>query len=236
MRKILIAKDLKPLLTKGENLFKRSDVSLYFAASNDELLNIHVEHLVNLIITTLDLPGKSVEEIFGSIRKSDQLKQVSIIMACEPDIFHQERCKRSGANAVLSLPIGPVLLQEKIQQLLDIAPRREYRVVLNVAAEGKFRNRSFMCRTENISASGVLIKADADLVAGDGVSCSFFLPDGTKVIAIGEIVRKVAQDSGMKEKLYGVRYTHIAEDIQAKVTAYVRKREEEHRLAAALAL
>ncbi len=226
MQKVLIAQDLKPLLMQGESLLYRADIAVFTAATNDEVLKTHIEEVVNLIVTKPDLPGTGIENIFDIIWQSEYLRAVDLLMVCEDDVVQKKRCRNCGAETILTAPLDPVLLQEKVLQFLDISPRKAYRVVLNVAVEGKFKNRPFLCRTENISAAGMLIGTEIDLVPGDKISCSYYLPDEMKVVAHGEVVRVVKHTGESKEKLYGIRYTKIASDVKAKIEAYVKKTQE----------
>lgn len=127
MQKLLIAQDLTPLLMQDENFLSRASMQVFTAASNDELLATHIEENADLIITRLDLPGISTGSVFEVIRQVDRLKEVLVIMACDDNAFHGERCRKYGAHAVLTMPIEPALLQEKVWQFLNVAPRRACR-------------------------------------------------------------------------------------------------------------
>jgi response regulator RpfG family c-di-GMP phosphodiesterase len=228
MQKVLIVQDLKPLFTQDRSLLDRANIAVFTATTNDDVLRTHIEEVVNLIITKPDLPGTNCEVVFKIISQAQHLKNVFVIMVCEDNILHKEQSKRCNAHAILTMPVETTLLHAKVQQFLNVAPRRAYRVVLNVAVDGKFKNRPFLCRLENISSSGVLIRAKLDLVQGDRISCSFYLPDGTQVNTHGEVVRAAKQAGESREKLYGVRYTAIARDIEKRIEAYIQK-EQEHK-------
>ena len=223
MQKVLLANDLKPMLMEEDSFLKRGDIAVFFASSNDEMLSLHIEKKMDLIVTKLDMPGHRSEEVFDIIRQSKQLRDVLTILLCEDTVAGLERCKRCGPSAVLALSAAPVQIAEKVRQFLNVAPRRSYRVILNVVVEGKFRNRPFLCRMENISSSGMLIRTDLDLVTKDAISCSFHLPDGTRVAASGEVVRTVQPSEGALEKLYGVKYTTIEPGAQTAIDAYVER-------------
>jgi CheY-like chemotaxis protein len=223
MQKVLLANDLKPVLMEEDSFLKRGDITVFFASSNDEMLSLHIEKKMDLIVTKLDMPGHRSEEVFDIIRQSKQLSDVLTILLCEDTVTGLERCKRCGPSAIVALSEAPARLAEKVRQFLNVAPRRSYRVILNVIVEGKFRNRPFLCRMENISSSGILIKTDLELMTKDVISCSFYLPDGTSVAAIGEVARTVQFSGGTQEKLYGVKYTSIEPGAQAAIEAYVEK-------------
>jgi DNA-binding response OmpR family regulator len=223
MQKVLIAQDLKPLLMQSDGPLNREGITVFAAATNDEVLKTHIEEIVNLIVTRPDLPGTSIENIFDIIWQSESLRVVSLLMVCEDNSIQKKRCKNCGAETILVEPLDPALLQEKVRKFLDVSPRKAYRVVLNVSAEGKFRNHLFSCHTENISSAGMLIGTEIDLALGDRISFSYFLPDETKVVANGEVVRVIKTGDESKEKLYGIRYTTIASDVREKIETYVRR-------------
>ena len=223
MQKVLIAHELEPLLMRTERYLERSDIAVFSAATNDEVLKLHLEEHMNLIVSKPDLPGHRCEEIFDIIRKSDGLRKVSLVMACHDDVVQRDRAKRCGANVVLTMPVNPEQLSEKVRQLLNVAPRQAYRVVLNVSVDGKFRNKPFLCRTENVSASGMLIRTGLDLVIGDVISCSFYLPGGEKVAAGGEVVRVIERAKGQAEHGYGIKFTKIDPTIKTAIEAFIER-------------
>ncbi len=225
MLKILIAQDIEPLLMQEESPLHREGIAVFTAATNDDILKTHIEEVVNLIVTKPDLPGTSIESIFDIIWQSEHLRAVDLVMVCEDNAFQKKRCKKCGAETVLTAPLDPALLQEKVRKLLDIARRKAYRVVLNVIVEGKFKNRPFSCHTENISSAGMLIGTEIDLALGDKISCSYFLPDETKVVAHGEVVRITKAGEESKETLYGIRYTTIGSDVKEKIEKFVKKEQ-----------
>jgi len=195
---------------------------IFTAATNDEALKIHIEERVDLIVTKLDQPGLRSEELFEIINQSKELREVLTVVICDSTLFHRERCNRCGAHAVFATPIDIALLHLKIRQFLDVAPRQSYRVALNVAVEGKFNNRPFLYRTENISATGMLIKAEEIFAQGDRLALSFYLPDGTRVSARGEVVRIVKQGNAPDGCLYGIKFTDIAPSVQSPIDTFIK--------------
>ena len=189
MKKVLIAKDLKSLFPEKGSFLDRQDIKVFFAATNAEAQRIIAKEAVDLVVTQLDLADGKPEDLCEFIRANPRLRKASIIMICQDTLAHRERCKRCRANAVLTMPVDLVMLHLKMQAFLNVESRMLYRATLAVAIEGKFRDRPVPFRTENLSASGMLIKAAEPLSKGAGVFVSFFLPDGTHVSGYGEIVR-----------------------------------------------
>ena len=223
MKKVLLTEDLKSLLLKKSSFLDRADIKVFTAGTNGELLKTHREVKADLIVTELELPGVRSEEIFGLIRKSKELREVSIIIVCADTLANRERCKRCGANEVFPVPVDTAGLHLKMQQLLNIAPRMFYRVGLAVAIQGKFKDRPLPFWTENISRSGILIRAEEPLSRGDGIFFSFFLPDGTHVSGYGEIARAGRTADARGAFLYGIKFTNVAPDVISAIEAAVKK-------------
>lgn len=222
MKKILFAKNLKGLFPEKGSFFDRTDIKVFTAATNDEVLKIFNKEELDLIVTQLDMPGIKSEELFSVIRRSKELQKVSVIIVCQDTLAHRERCKQCRANAVFTTPVDIDLLSIKAQQFLNVAPRTLYRAALAVAIEGRFKNRPLPFWTENISANGMLIKTEEPLSREAGIFFSFFLPDGTHVSGYGEIVRVAQLETAPDTFLYGVKFTNIAPSTRSAIEAVVK--------------
>lgn len=216
-KKIVLAKDLIRLFPQRESFLGRADITVIPAAMNDDVLRICSTEDIDLVVSKLDMPGLKCEDLFETIREDPKMQRVSIIIVCQDTLAQRERSKHCRANAVFTMPVDELQLERKMQQFLDIAPRIVYRATLAVAIEGKFRGQPLPFYTENISESGLLIKAAEPLSRGEGVFLSFFLHDGTHVTGYGEIVRvdRLPEDAGMF--LYGIRFTNIDQESRAAI-------------------
>ena len=223
MKKVLLANDLKGLLIEKNSFLDRSDVKVLTTTSNAELLKIHRQEEVDLIVTQLDAPGIKSELIFDAIRNNEELRQVSTILICKDTLTHRERCKQCRPNVVFTLPVDTALLYSKMQQLLNVAPRKFYRSALAVAIQGKFKDRPLPFFTENISSSGMLIRSDEPLSKGDGIFFSFFLPNGTHIAGYGEITRVIPPETSHDVLLYGIKFTNIDPGVQSAIEAVINK-------------
>ncbi len=221
-KKVLVAKQLEDLFQES-GFFSRSGIVQLRAGTNDELLQLHSWEKADLIVTQLDMPGMPSEELFSIIRNSEELRDVSAILVCKDTLDQRERCKQCSANAVFTTPVDATLLYLKMQQFLNVAPRKDYRAMLAVAIQGRFRDRPLPFSTENISSNGMLIRSQEPLAKGDGIFFSFFLPAGTHISGYGEIVR-VVKLRATASFLYGIRFTNLDPDMTAAIHAAIRKR------------
>jgi CheY-like chemotaxis protein len=224
MKKLLIANDLKHLMMTAMKFLHRSEIMLVTAGTNDEILQRHLTENAHLIITKLDTPGISCEALVHTIRRGEHTREVSIVLLCDRLPAHQERCNRCGVNAVVTKPVDHVLFAHKVQELLDIAPRRVYRVGLNIAITGTYKDHPLVCSSQNISTNGMLIKTAASLAIGERIACSFFLPHWKHLDASGRIVRTVHQPAEPHSNHYGVRFVSLAPDTEHAISAFVEKK------------
>jgi c-di-GMP-binding flagellar brake protein YcgR len=120
---------------------------------------------------------------------------------------------------------------EKTQQLLHISLRESYRVLLSVKIDGSSKDRSFFCKSENISASGLLLETDKPLAKGDRLVCSFFLPESHRITVTGEVVRVIPPDGDAKTNRYGVKFFQVPFKDKEAIESFVDKKSQMHRSA-----
>jgi CheY-like chemotaxis protein len=224
MNKVLIAEVLRPLLIRGKSFLNRASVKMFFAATNDDIFAIHRSENVDLIISQLDMPGMENDRLYTAIRKDGILHKVSLIMLCNDSPGDKERAEQCTANVVMTQPVDTVLLLGKAQDLLDISWRESYRVLLSVNITGTSSESSFFCRSENISATGLLIETDRALKEGDRVVCSFFLPGSRQVVAPGEVVRSNEPAQKPGQRRFGVKFGRLTPEARSAIEAFVAKK------------
>ena len=226
MKKALIASAIHALLEQDSTFLDRTDLQVFVAATNDEVLRVHRAERVDLIMTRLDLPGIASEKLFDFIREDPTLRTVSVIMACANTPEAIKESSRCRVNAVMLDPLHPVLLMAKAQQLLDIAARETIRVLLGVVIDGRFGEEAFYCRSKNISATGMMIETRKRLAEGTRLSCQFYLHDATKVQMTGKIIRIIQQTSGGEDLQYGLMFTDVAPGVKKLLADFVQSRSK----------
>jgi CheY-like chemotaxis protein len=170
LKKIIIAKSILDAIGGQNGLFGRGSVLLLPARTSEEILSLHGDHHVDVIITDLGLPRMGGADLCAAIRSDQALRQVSIIMACE----RKEEAAASGvkANAFLALPVDPVGLFSTVADLLVIPQRKTLRVLMSATFNGQAGQESFLAVCHNISISGMLLDTNRRLNEGDRFICS----------------------------------------------------------------
>jgi CheY-like chemotaxis protein len=222
MKKVLLADDLKSLLTEKSSFLDRADFAVFTASTNEEMLKIHRKEKADLIVTRLDLPGIKSEDLFHIIRTNEDLRTVSTIIICSDTLDHRKRCRQCSANAVFTIPVDTRPAPPKVQQFLNIAPRKSYRAALAVAIQGKFKNRPLPL--------GRRISARRDADQGGGASFErrrdFFL-----ILSLKE---RISADMAKLQGSFGWRphrmpfctgsnLTNVAPNVQSAIDEAIKK-------------
>lgn len=227
MKKLLLVDDVKLFLELEKTLLTRSNIQLLTALSGQEAINIHRKEKVDLILCDMYMPGMNGDEVCRAIRSDEDLKNVSIIMVTTSakDI---DTCMAAGANDSILKPINPTELLKKVGKYVNIAMRRDIRILARIGVEGVkgVGSESFLGNTVNISSSGVLIETSHVFTIGENVSCSFFLPgNSTPINAEGDVVRRAnASQAGMN--YYGIRFIDIKEEDKLAIESYAKRHPE----------
>jgi len=200
MKKILFVDRIKQNLDHG--FFEQlEDLEVLTAYSNADALRIHGREKAALIITELFGSGMSAGQFCSQIRSDEGLQDVSIILCCRDNEIELAEAAQCRANAVLTLPLRGSVLLRKVRELLTIPARGVYDGQFSARTTGAPR-AAIDCRIENISVTGMLIRADAELRRGDLLLYSLALAPAKSYPMQAEVVRN---DGGR----YGVRFSRI---------------------------
>jgi DNA-binding response OmpR family regulator len=200
MKKIIFTDRVKQNV--GLDFFEElSDLEVLTAYSYADALKIHRREKAALIITELYGSGISAKQFCAQIRDDGELRDVSILVCCRDNEIELGEAAQCRTNAVLTLPLRGAVLRRKVNELLSIPARSNFHVQFSARANGATR-MSIDCLTENISVTGMLIKADAELRRGDLLQYSLDLAPARSFSMQAEIVRN---DGGR----YGVRFSRI---------------------------
>ena len=145
-------------------------------------------------------------------------------MVCSNSKLHIERQSRCSANAFLCEPLNLPTLFEKAHQLLTIAQRGALRAPIAIKVHGKYKDKAFLCISENISASGMLFHTDRIIDKGDHIICSFYLPNSLHFLTEAEIVRVVEKKFEFDTYHYGIRFLTLHHKDKAAIEKYTREK------------
>ncbi len=220
MKKILIADGLNPFIREEKTILAREDFEIFTAKSGLDALEIHRLNKMDLILADLNTPDMPGDELAREIRKTPDLKHVSIIMITSLRRADLERCATCGANDYITRPIDSRRLLEKVAWLIDVHERKDLRVLIKARVIGSFGQEPFFGSTCNVSVSGLLLETEKILARGDEISTSFFIPDIERITARGLVVRVVRQERMFH---YGIRFLNLQERDKRTIDDYISR-------------
>ncbi len=222
MKKIIITDRISQFID-FELFPETADVEMLTAYSNEEAYDIHRKKKADLIITELFGSGMNAVQFCSLIREDRDMRRVSVIICCRDNEIELGESKRCRANAVMTVPIQPSLLRHKVQELLNISLRGNCPVRFSARCARHSLRDPFDCEIENISTTGMLIEASAELNRGDRINCALVLPPAAAFEMQLEVVRTVKSKTGSDRNQYGVRFSRVDQAAQRVIEKLVEK-------------
>jgi len=223
MKKILVVEDFLTMAERTGGIMNRSDLLILSAESTDDALKIHRKEKADLVIVDLRVAGMTPEAFCSAIRENPATRETSILIACRDVAGEIDRVMKCKANDYITKPIDPARLLQKVGQLLNIAERKSCRILLKISVDGKAEDGKFFGTSQNISLTGMLIKAEKKLPVSRKISCSFFLPGSERIIADAEVVREVPEAGSWQ---YGIRFIDLDLRHRSMIEAFINSRNK----------
>jgi len=192
-----------------------SGFEIFTAYSNADALRIHRKEKAALIITELYGSGMGARQFCAQIRDDEELRDVSIIVCCRDNEIERKEVAQCRANAVLMLPFRGAVLRQCVHEFLSIPARGSIHAQFSARTSGA-PLKAIDCIIENISVTGMLIKADAELRRGDVLRYSLDLAPARSFPVQAEVVRN---DRGR----YGVRFSRLEPAARRAIEALVSR-------------
>jgi len=117
---VLIADDDLEILALTRSLMRRRDLRVLEASDGDEAIRQILEHVPDLVILDVMMPGQTGWEVCRAIRETESLKDIGVIMLT--GIGTQMNDMTSplyGADAHLDKPFDPAELDRVVTRVLE---------------------------------------------------------------------------------------------------------------------
>lgn len=222
-KKIIIADNIRSLIENEKSFLNRSSFEVLTVSTNKEVLNIHCAEGADLIVTNMDTEEMDAERLCEIIRENENLCGVSIIVVSPDDEAHTRRVKLCRANDFLKAPLDLGALDEKAHRLISVPKRGAFRAPISVQVRGHYGTEPFLCFSENISSSGMMIETDREMGAGSVLQCTFLLPNSVRVDAGAKVVRVVGKETEYDSNHYGIHFIKISERARDAIDEFVIK-------------
>ncbi len=183
-------------------ILRRADLQISKMAHPARSLELLRSEEHRLVLAGHPLDEISIPRLVTALRSADCASRGAglfvVTVGRPPDEL--KRMVGKGINAVLPANAPPVELQRTAARLLDVAPRAAIRALVKVRVRLGSGESAFLAQTENISATGLLIRSDRRPEPGTRLPIELALAgESLPLRCVGEVVRHVdAEREGLR--------------------------------------
>lgn len=217
VKKVLLTSSSKTFLGRNKNLLSDKGFQLFAAATGAEALQLHQQHLFDLVLSDLELDDMDGCRLCSEIRKAESSLSIPVVLICYDTATCVEKVKQSDATALLLKPVDPTQLLVTIGSFIDMQLARSMRVAFNAEVCARKQDTEFKGVSHDISVTGILLETEHQLSPGDRVSCNFTLYGFWQ--AEGEVARCISSPKGVT--MYGVKFISLPMTRRSAIEKYI---------------
>lgn len=195
MPKILLVDDVDLFLELERSYLEGCDYDLITASSGEETLQRLDKIAPDVLLLDYYMPGINGDEVCRLIRKNTTWEKLPILMvtaAGKPE--EVQNCLDAGCDDYITKPVNKQELREKVERLLGTVQRRSSeRVAVKLPIQLQEGGRLHVVTAEDISTSGVCLKAPLALEENTTVEMKLEGVDGKTLSLYGRIKRSGRQ-------------------------------------------
>jgi len=208
---------------KLEPFLRRAALEVNRLASPARALELLREVPFHLVIVGHPLPDLTAERFVRALRAGDSASRhagLLVITASDPrpELL---RLVGHGVNRVVAATEPAEVLLREAAELLEVEPRVRTRALVRAEIECGLGTAAFLAQTENVSATGALIRSERRPALGTRLPIRLQLPDDPAPIeCTGEVVRHADRD---REGVSGfaVRFVDLTPSQRQRLESWV---------------
>ncbi|MEM7350245.1 MAG: PilZ domain-containing protein [Acidobacteriota bacterium] len=180
---------------------------------------------IEVLLVRYPLPDMDLGVFLQAARQSESkcLRSPILLLAESTDSNEAVTYVGRGANRVLRLEAAEDELQGTVSGLLEVAPRKDARFLARMEIKLGGAKDMILCQTENLSASGMLIRTERRYDKGTKIDFEFSLPDDPRPIAgVAETMRHTMVGRDQVGGI-GVRFLSFSGDSQRRFESYLQR-------------
>jgi len=178
----------------------------------------------DLILAAFPAEGLDLDELVAAVRAAGSACRDSglLVMAGTGD-GGAERIPRRGVNRIIGSDAPSDRFLEAIAELLGVAPRRSLRAAVQLELWLATGRRTLLTVTENISASGMLVRGGSEFPVGSLLGFELLLP-GERPLAGSVVVARHTDRPREHLEGFGGRIVSFSGDGQERLSALLAAR------------
>ncbi|MEM6792742.1 MAG: PilZ domain-containing protein [Acidobacteriota bacterium] len=176
-----------------------------------------------MLLVRYPLPDMELQSFLAKVREEGgRCQQSSLILLAAGDRETEaQRFIGQGANRSVALGAAPSEIQSSISSVLDVAPRKSARFLARMEIRIGGAKDMLLCQTENMSATGLLVRTDRRYEVGTQIEFEFSVPgDPRPLRGVAEVVRHTLVGRDQVGGI-GMRFLSFAGDSQHRFESFV---------------
>jgi DNA-binding response OmpR family regulator len=185
-------------------ILKRARMFAELVATGARALELAAVLPYDAVAVTVPLDDTPLEEWLGRLRdQAIASRKAAVLLLVDSGHENDARALlERGANRIVGADEPPERVQALVSALLGVAPRVSLRAASRLQVQLERGTTQVLCQTENISATGMLIRTDQQYPVGTLLSFELSLPGASK--PIHGSARVVRHTTIRRERVSGV--------------------------------
>ena len=175
--KILLVDDVAFFRDVMRDYFRRTPVTVHFAASGQEAIATAIKEFPDLIYMDVAMPGMTGIEACRQLKANPRLAKIPVLLIFTPERdASEDEVRASGCDGYLKKPFGREEFLNLGHRYLYHIERRERRVACQMTVDFVISGKSYQGRGIDISSNGLYIEFRDEVPPQKIIEVSFILP------------------------------------------------------------
>ena len=226
VKRLLLVGGDTPALQRVVPMLLRSDFQIHRVDEAGAALRLLGDSRFDLVIARYPLIDAPLSALVNGIRGSSSPSRAAglMLLAGPAHVGDLASFLGRGVNRVVSLDGPSDRLLHAVADLVGIAPRRTVRAVVDLELWMRRGAQRLLTLTDNVSASGMLVRGGREFPVGAKVSFELILPDGLAAIH-GEagVIRHTFVGVERLDGI-GLAFVTLAGDGEQRLSAFLERR------------
>lgn len=222
-RHVLVVGADRNALDRVAPMLRRGEFDVHTVAESSLVLDLLQSTSFELLVVAYPTREISVDDVLNSVRSEESTcRHAGILLLASGDKLDEaQQYLERGANRAVSTTWATARLWQVVGDLMNVAPRVFIRALVDIDVETGMNITEDLCRTENISESGMLLHGAAAYPSGTNFDFAFALPGSSTLIeGAAEIVRSAdLEREGVSG--FGARFVSIRGNGRELIDAFI---------------
>jgi hypothetical protein len=226
VKRLLLVGDDTPALQRVVPMLLRSDFQIHRVDQADEALRLLSDSRFDLVIARYPLSDAPLSALVNGIRGTSSPSRAAglLLLAGPAHVGDLASFLGRGVNRVVSLDGPSDRLLHAVADLVGVAPRRLVRAVVDLELWMRRGTQRLLTLTDNVSASGMLVRGGREFPVGAKVSFELMLPGGLAAIhGEADVIRHTLVGLERLDGI-GLAFASLAGDAEQRLAAFLERR------------